>query len=321
VPPGPGTRAAGGGSGVAGEVRSSASLRAVLLLLGYFLFAPPVLVFGPLAGLVLLAGPRSPREWLWFLVGSAWTVLWLQQTGNLAGQFTRAAAVLLTGTYLALTVWRPSPRFSRVLLSSTLAGVALFIWSWHFGVGWSDLQRAVEQELWNYNRELIMRLGQAESGSASAALLPQMSVVARTAGAFFPALLTIAGIAGLSLAWAWHHRICRRPLGPPLPGFTAFRFSDQLVWGWVIGLALSLSPLPLGWKQAGANLLMVLGVLYAVRGLAVFAVRSRQVPTPVIATLTLVAMFLLPFVVGGLTLLGLADTWLDFRRRLSPSAT
>jgi len=37
--------------------------------------------------------------------------------------------------------------------------------------------------------------------------------------------------------------------------------------------------------------------------------------------LTLVAMLVLPFVVGGLTLLGLADTWLDFRRRLSTPAT
>jgi hypothetical protein len=29
----------------------------------------------------------------------------------------------------------------------------------------------------------------------------------------------------------------------------------------------------------------------------------------------------LPFVLGGLTLLGLADTWVDFRRRLPASAT
>ena len=39
------------------------------------------------------------------------------------------------------------------------------------------------------------------------------------------------------------------------------------------------------------------------------------------AALALIAMFLLPFVVGGLTLLGLADTWLDFRRRLATPAT
>jgi hypothetical protein len=37
----------------------------------------------------------------------------------------------------------------------------------------------------------------------------------------------------------------------------------------------------------------------------------------VIVVLAIVAMFLLPFLVGGLTLLGLADTWLDFRRRLA----
>jgi hypothetical protein len=34
-----------------------------------------------------------------------------------------------------------------------------------------------------------------------------------------------------------------------------------------------------------------------------------------------VAVMLLPFVLAGLTLLGLADTWLDFRRRLAPSTT
>jgi hypothetical protein len=285
------------------------------------LFAPPVLVFGPLAGLLLLARPRTLREWLWFLATAAWSALWLHQPGDLAGQFARAAAVLLTGTYLALTVWRPSQHFSRVLLASAIAGVALLIWTWNLGIGWTELQRAVERDLWSYNRELILRWGQAAPGTASAVLLTQMSAVVRTVAAFFPALLTLAAIAGLSLAWSWHHRIARRPLGPPLPGFTAFGFSDQLVWGWVVGLALCLLPLPPGWSAAGANLLMVLAVLYAARGLAVFAVRSRPVPTPVIATLTLVAMFLLPFVIGGLTLLGLADTWLDFRRRLSAPAT
>jgi hypothetical protein len=71
----------------------------------------------------------------------------------------------------------------------------------------------------------------------------------------------------------------------------------------------------------GSNLLLVWSVLYAVRGLAVFSAGSRRVPGPVLATLSLVAMFLLPFVLGGLTLLGLADTWLDFRRRLAASAT
>jgi Predicted membrane protein (DUF2232) len=226
----------------------------------------------------------------------------------------------LTGTFLALTLWRPSGHFSRVLVATAIAGLALFGWMAHLGVGWNELQRAVEQDLWSSNRELMVRLG-AASGGASARLLNEMSAMVRTIGAFYPALLTLASLAGLRLAWTWHHRIARRPLGRPPSGFAAFGFSDQLVWGGVVGLALCLLPLPAIWRAVGANVLLVWAVLYAVRGLAVFAVGSRRVPGPIIATITVVAMFLLPFVVGGLTLLGLADTWLDFRRRLTASTT
>jgi hypothetical protein len=148
-----------------------------------------------------------------------------------------------------------------------------------------------------------------------------MADMVRTIGALYPALFALACIAGLRLAWIWHHRIARHPLGPPPERFTAFEFSDQLVWGWVLGLSLCLLPLPELGQEVGANLLLVWAVLYAVRGLAVFFAGSRRVPGAVMATLTLVAMFLLPFVLGGLTLLGLADTWLDFRRRLPASAT
>jgi hypothetical protein len=189
---------------------------------------------------------------------------------------------------------------------------------WHLGVGWSELQHSVEQDLWSANRELIMRLGQAAAGGGTQ-LLDEMSAMARTIGSLYPALLILASLAGLRLAWSWHHRIAQRPLGPAPAGFASFEFSDQLVWGWVVGLALSLLPLPTVWAAVGANVLMVWAFLYAARGLAVFSAGSRRVPGHVIATLTLVAMFLLPFVIGGLTLLGLADTWLDFRRRLTAS--
>jgi hypothetical protein len=290
-------------------------------LIGYLLLAPPVLFFGPLAGLLLLSRPLSAREWLWLLGAGALSAAWLNQTGGLAAQFARAGAVLLTGTFLALTVWRPSGQFSRVMAASAVAGVALVIWMWHLGLGWAEVQRAVEHDMWSVNRDLIMRLGEATPGGNPQGLLDEMAATVRTIGAFFPALMTLASLAGLRLAWGWHHRIAHRPLGAPLAPFAAFEFSDQLVWGWVLGLGLCLFPLPEVWQAVGANLLMVWAVLYAVRGLAVFSAGSKRVPTPVIATLTVIAMFLLPFVVGGLTLLGLADTWLDFRRRLAASTT
>jgi hypothetical protein len=293
----------------------------VLLLVAFLLLAPPVFLFAPLAALLLLARPSTWREWLWFLAGAIWTGFWLQAAGGLAGQVARAAAVLVTGTYFALTVWRPSARFSRALAATGLAAGAMLVWLWHLDVGWSELQHAVQQDLWSYNRQLIMRLSQAGADTGTPGLLNQMSSMVRTTAAFYPALLALTGLAGLMLAWTWHRRIARRPLGPALPRFAAFAFNDQLVWGWVVGLGLCLLPLPEGGRALGSNLLLVWAVLYAARGLAVFRAGARRVPMPVIATLTLVAMFLLPFVVGGLTLLGLADTWLDFRRRLSPSAT
>jgi hypothetical protein len=292
----------------------------VVLLLGYLLLAPPVLLFGPLAGLLLLARPRSFREWLWVAGTIGGSALWLDQTGGLAGQFTRAIAVLLTGTFLALTIWRPSGTFSRVLTTTAITGVALVLWMWHLGLAWSEVQRAIERGLWSYNQDLLIRMGQ-NGDLPPDAFLAQMSAMVHTIGSLYPAILALASLAGLMLAWSWHHRIARHPLGPRPERFAAFQFSDQLVWGWVLGLALCLLPLPKFASAIGANLLLVWAVLYAVRGLAVFFAGSRRVPGVVMATLTLIAMFLLPFVLGGLTLLGLADTWVDFRRRLPASAT
>jgi len=86
-------------------------------------------------------------------------------------------------------------------------------------------------------------------------------------------------------------------------------------------VGLSLLPLSGAWSALGINLLLVWSVLYAARGLAVVSAGAQQVPGAVIATISLVAVVLLPFMLAGLTLLGLADTWLDFRRRLAPSTT
>jgi Predicted membrane protein (DUF2232) len=251
-----------------------------------------------------------------------WTVLWLNEGGGLAAQVARAGAVLLIGTFVALTVWRPSARFSRALAATAVAGTALSGWMWRLDIGWGAVRRSVESELWTYNRELMLRLGVVGgAGSPGQGLLDQMSAMVRTIGAFYPALLFLAALAGLRLAWSWYHRIAARPVGPAPTPFAAFRFNDQLVWGWVLGVALCVSRLSPELTAVGSNLLLVWSVLYAARGLAVFSAGSRRVPGLVIATLGIVAMFLLPFVVGGLTLLGLADTWLDFRRRLAASTT
>nr|MBA3522050.1 DUF2232 domain-containing protein [Gemmatimonadales bacterium] len=304
--------------GAARRSQAPTSWRAVLLLAVFLLLAPPMFVFGPLAGLLLLSRPSTTREWVWLAGVALWSVLWLQQTGGLGSQFIRAGAALLCGTFLALTLWRPSNRFSRALTATAAAGVALAVWMRHLGTGWNDVRQAVETELTSYHRAVRAEWATAPE---SRALLEQMSAMTDTVSTLYPALLALAAIAGLRLAWAWYHRIAEHPVGSPPAPFPAFVFSDQLVWGWVAGLAGFLLPVPEPWRLAGANLLLIWAVLYATRGLAVFSAGASKVPRSVIAALVLVSLFLLPFVLGGLTLLGLADTWLDFRRRFAAPNT
>jgi len=290
----------------------------LLALAGFLLLAPPVFVFAPLAGLLLVSRPGTAREWVWLLAGGAWSALWLQQTGGVCAQVTRAAAVLLCGAFLSLTLWQPSNGVGRAVAATATAGAVLGLWMWRLGIGWSRLVDGVNQELSQY--ETVVR-EQWRTAGAPQELIDQAGAMVHSVSQLYPGLLALAGIAGLRLAWSWYHRLAAHPLGAPPAPFRTFGFSDQLVWGWVLALALTLVPVPEPWRLAGANLLLVFGVLYAARGLAVVLSQAGGVAGPVGAVLALIAVFLLPFVVGGLTLLGLADTWLDFRRRLSTPST
>ena len=288
----------------------------VIVLAGFLLLAPPMFLFGPLAALLLVSRPATVREWVWLLGALSWSALWLQQAGGLGGQFARSAAVLVSGCFLALTLWRPSNRMCRALTATGGAALALGVWMVGLGVRWTALQAAVTEDMEVF--QTAMR--RALNGSAGwSEMSRQVSLMADTVSLLYPGLLALAAIAGLRLAWAWYHRIAGRPVGAPPVPFPMFVFSDQLIWGWVIGLALALVPEPSWAPVAGANILLVWGALYGTRGLAVMAFYGRRTPPAVLLALAMVTVVLLPFVLGGLMIVGLADTWLDFRRRLAPA--
>ncbi len=288
----------------------------MLALAGFLLLAPPMFVSAPLAGLLLFSRPSTAREWGWLLGASLWTALGLQPLGGLGAQVARAGAVLLCGSFLALTLWRPSPLFSRALVSVAVAAGALVAWMVRFGIGWTQVRQAVDHDLGVYQDAAR---AQWQAAGVPSDVVAQLSGISGTVAQLYPALLAIASVAGLRLAWAWYHRVSTRPLGVPPPPFPAFRFSDQLVWGWVVALGLCLLPVPDPAAMVGANLLLLWTTLYGTRGLAVLLAGAGQVPRSVIVVLGVISLFLLPFVIGGLTLLGLADTWLDFRRRVTPA--
>ena len=69
------------------------------------------------------------------------------------------------------------------------------------------------------------------------------------------------------------------------------------------------------------NVLAVMVALYIARGLAIFSAASGRTPKRIVVVLALVGLLLWPFAAGGLLLLGLAYSWVDFRRRLESPPT
>lgn len=129
----------------------------------------------------------------------------------------------------------------------------------------------------------------------------------------FPAFLLLQSLVVLALAWAVYHRVGRERVGPSLSPLREFRFDEKLVWTVVIGLLCLALPLGETVRWVGYNLLVLFGVLYALRGLGV--VVWFLAPGPVMAVmLVLFILFTWPYVMLAAAGLGLGDTWFDWRR-------
>jgi len=157
----------------------------------------------------------------------------------------------------------------------------------------------------------------------------QLTTLASAGVTVFPALLALQSLAALALAWATYHRLSRARLGNPLRPLREFRFNDQLVWGLIVGLTIVLLPTLSSLRGVGKNLLVFFGALYAVRGFGVLtwfvapgslgvtlAVATVMLFAPVLQLFAALAFMLLG--VGALVL-GLGDTWADWRRRTGTS--
>jgi hypothetical protein len=291
-----------------------------VLALLYLLVAPPVFLLGPLAALSLLSRPSTLRESLWLGASTAWLAIWLWQPGGVAVQALRAVGVLATGGFVALSLARPAPVFHRALAATVAAFAALVLWCAAFGVGWSRLEAAISREL-GQAIGAVARQAEVALGSDAAVPLWQTAEAARGWAPIVPGVVFVQAVLGLTLGWMLHHSIAKRPIGESAAPFAAFRFSDQLIWLPVAGLALALLPGGGITQDVGANLVLIAIALYAARGMAVVRSGAGRVGVPATTAAAIAAFVFLPFVVGGLTLLGLADTWLDFRRRMATPAT
>lgn len=256
-----------------------------------------------------------------------WCVLWLLQLGDLAEQTLRAYAVLLVAPWVALKQERPDGQpLLTAVLAIGLAAALTFTWLVVLGYSWGEVEASAARALstgFLAQARMAEGLG-SEMGRELAARLYEAAGQARQVAELLPAGVFLASLAGLALAWRGHFHLAREPLGGPPAPFTAFTFSDQAVWLVVGALALLLFP---GISRAARldtvalNVLVVMLSLYALRGAAIFRASTGRPSAIGVALYSVLAILMFAFVATGLMLLGLADTWLDFRRRLAAPTT
>ena len=259
---------------------------------------------------------------------AAWTAL---GSADGFGRVEGAWICLLTGCVAIALSLRPPARAGLIgtgLLAIGLAAamgivlVAVTSFSWdelrwlagrHFGAQARQITEAMSRALADTEggADTLETLGQA--------LDEVVSFVAR----FLPALILIQSLAALAAGWALYRVVARHPEGGPLPPLRDFRFSDHLIWGVVVALAALVLPGAHALRPLAGNLATFFGALYIVRGLGVVAALSAAagIGGPVAALMSfIVTLFLLPLVVFGALALGVSDTWIDWRARVTKSA-
>lgn len=257
------------------------------------------------------AGPvDSPYNWL----ARGWTLL-------LAASFGLVSILAATEAFF--------PRALSSLAVATSLGFALVLVSPGgptriAGAMTNEFNRRNEQSITSL-REVSRQPGWKEIVDKSPALQrltdeseAQLQSIPRWSSILVPALLALESLAALGLGYALFYRMSKVPIGPRLGRLKDFRFNDQLVWGVAVGASIYLLPAFSEGRNAGLNLLVFFGALYALRGMGIMAWLSR---TPVMSFLLVAfGVFLWPFAAPLAFGLGLGDTWLDFRARAQANA-
>lgn len=279
------------------------------------------------------SGSRAALALIWLGL-AVWMLLQpAGQPGTAYSQMARAWAILLAASFgLVSLLSSATPFFVRAMASVGIAlGVALTIalsspsgiTRFQHAGGEEFMRRAAAslnqfQQKWDTQqwKDLTARAPLLQSADDWAAEI-ERELPKRTTP-LIPALLALESLAALGLAWAVYHRLSTVKIGPAFGPLTEFRFNDQLIWALAVGLILSLLPAFTEGRNAGFNLLLFFGALYAVRGLGILAWISKG------RYLFIILLSLIPqgiFLLGFIALaVGLSDTWFDLRRRAAKAS-
>ena len=285
----------------------------------------PPFFLGPLAALLLVSRPRTPREWFWIALTVGAIAAWLRLPDSLAETTVRASAAFFVGTFAALTLIGLRSLFTRSAIAVLVAALAMACWYIAFHLRYATLENELITQTWEAWRRVSTDLPAAMppgveifGESAVTDRARQAATIITAGAAIYPATLAVTAFVGVRLAWSWYHSIARTPILPPAKPFREFRFNDQVIWLLVAAIGTLLIASTRSVTVGAGNVLTVLLVLYIARGTAIIRSSLLRASPMFIGILVLMMLALFTVIPIGLALLGIADTWVDFRRRMAP---
>ena len=286
-----------------------------LIAAGFSVLNPALIIFVPLAFMLVALPPRKP--WLVMIALVLLASTFVAPSGGAAlWWFGRGWALILSAWFiLAIALMPGSGVLGRALaaVGGSAATVGLVFLANRSG--WHQLDWAVGTQLRAGASDIVAFWGDRVQDKPWASELAS-AIYGFTAfqANTYPALLGIASLAGLALAWWLWRRLSIQELRP-LGALRDFRFRDELIWVVVTGALLMVLPLENAAGRAGANLLTFMAALYAVRGFAVMLALfgAPSLLGALFGALLLVMLY--PIVMATTLMVGLTDTWLDLRAR------
>ncbi len=229
----------------------------------------------------------------------------------------RGWALLLGGCFFGLSIARPKMKTSDRALEAVFGALvlgtilmSLMSGAWNI-VDWviSDRVRATVAQ--------VIALGGSEG--LAPALITALYQTADIQILIFPALTALASMSALLLSWwlfIFFSGRSEEAFGP----VKDFRFNDHLIWMLVVGLFLLFTRWSEPLQRLGSNAVVFIGALCAVRGAAVIVFITGGVSFLGYAMTLLGLVIVPPVILGGAVLIGIADIYLDFRKRLEQLA-
>ena len=234
----------------------------------------------------------------------------------------RAWALLVGGWFVGLTLALPSLRLSTRSLGAVFgsaSAAALILVA--RGGSWATLDFAVSDGVRAAVARTLDAIAVLRGGEAlPVAIATNIYRTAEAQAEVFPALVGIASMAGLAVAWWLYARLSGggdQAIGP----VRDFRFNDHLVWLMISGLLLVVVRREDALARIGANAVVFMGALYTLRGAAVVMFVTGGLSLVGYLLLSVGMLFAAPLAIGLVMMVGVGDTWFDLRTRLQKTTT